>query len=33
MEDSIRRTMDYQSQAGIALAGFQRFNGDFVSVR
>lgn len=29
MEDSIRRTMDYQSQAGIALAGFHRFNGDF----
>ena len=30
MEDSIRRTMDYQSQVGIALAGFHRFNGDFV---
>ena len=30
MEDSIRRTMDYQSQAGIALAGFHRINGDFV---
>ena len=30
MEDSIRRTMDYQSQARIALAGFHRFNGDFV---
>src|SRR6202140_366045 len=24
MEDSIRRTMDYQNQAGIALAGFHR---------
>ena len=30
LEDAIRRTMDYQSQAGIALAGFHRFNGDFV---
>ena len=30
MENSIRRTMDYQSQAGIALAGFHRINGDFV---
>ncbi len=30
MEDSIRRTIDYQTQAGIALAGFHRFNGDFV---
>jgi RimJ/RimL family protein N-acetyltransferase len=30
MEASIRRTMDYQSQPGIALAGFHRFNGDFV---
>ena len=30
MEDSIRRTMDYQSQAGIALAGFHRITGDFV---
>jgi RimJ/RimL family protein N-acetyltransferase len=30
MEDSIRRAMDYQSQAGIALAGFHRINGDFV---
>ena len=30
MEVSIRRTMDYQSQAGIALAGFHRVNGDFV---
>src|SRR5437899_12922739 len=28
--NSIRRTMDYQSQAGIALAGFHRINGDFV---
>ena len=30
MEDSIRRTMDYQNQAGITLAGFHRINGDFV---
>ena len=30
MEQSIRRTMDYQRQAGIALAGFHRMNGDFV---
>jgi len=30
MEDSIRRMMDYQNQAGIALAGFHRSNGDFV---
>ena len=30
MEDSIRRTMNYQNQAGIALAGFHRINGDFV---
>ena len=30
MEDSIRRTMDYENQAGIALAGFHRTNGDFV---
>ena len=30
MEDSIRRVMDYQNQAGIALAGFHRINGDFV---
>ena len=30
MEDSIRRTMDYQNQLGIALAGFHRINGDFV---
>ena len=29
-ENSIRRNMDYQSQAGIALAGFHRINGDFV---
>jgi ribosomal-protein-serine acetyltransferase len=29
-EDSIRQTMDYQSQAGIALAGFHRINRDFV---
>ena len=30
MEDSIRRVMDYQNQAGIALAGFHRINGDFI---
>lgn len=30
MEDSIRRVMDYQTQTGIALAGFHRINGDFV---
>jgi RimJ/RimL family protein N-acetyltransferase len=30
MEDSIRRAMDYQNQAGIALAGFHRINGNFV---
>lgn len=30
MEDSIRRVMDYQNQAGIAFAGFHRINGDFV---
>src|SRR5947209_2585293 len=30
LEQSIRRTMDYQSQAGIALAGFHKINGDFV---
>ena len=30
MEESIRRVMDYQKQAGIALAGFHRMNGDFV---
>jgi RimJ/RimL family protein N-acetyltransferase len=30
MEDSIRRGMDYQNQAGIPLAGFHRINGDFV---
>jgi RimJ/RimL family protein N-acetyltransferase len=30
LENSIRRTMDYQGQAGIALAGFHRINGDFV---
>jgi RimJ/RimL family protein N-acetyltransferase len=29
-ENSIRQTMDYQSQAGIALAGFHRIKGDFV---
>jgi RimJ/RimL family protein N-acetyltransferase len=30
MENSIRGTMDYQSQAGIALAGFHRIDGDFI---
>jgi ribosomal-protein-serine acetyltransferase len=30
MEDSIRRVMDYQNQAGIALAGFHRINRNFV---
>jgi len=30
LEQSIRRTMDYQSQEGIALAGFHRISGDFV---
>jgi RimJ/RimL family protein N-acetyltransferase len=30
LEQSIRRTMDYQSQIGIALAGFHKINGDFV---
>ena len=30
MEDFIRRTMDYQSQAGIAVAGFHWITGDFV---
>ena len=30
LEHSIRRTMNFQSQAGIALAGFHRINGDFV---
>ena len=30
MEQSIRRVMDFQSQAGIALAGFHKINGDFV---
>lgn len=30
MEDSIRRVLDYQNRAGIALAGFHRMNGDFV---
>jgi RimJ/RimL family protein N-acetyltransferase len=29
MEDSIRRVTDYQSEVGIALAGFHRINGDF----
>jgi ribosomal-protein-serine acetyltransferase len=30
MEQSIRRVMDYESQVGVALAGFHRTNGDFV---
>jgi ribosomal-protein-serine acetyltransferase len=30
MENSIRRTMEYQNQPGIALAGFHRMHGDFV---
>jgi len=30
LEKSIRRTLDYQSQTGISLAGFHRLNGDFV---
>jgi ribosomal-protein-serine acetyltransferase len=30
MEASIRRVMNYENQAGIALAGFHRINGDFV---
>jgi RimJ/RimL family protein N-acetyltransferase len=30
LERSIRRTLDFQSQAGIALAGFHRTSGDFV---
>jgi RimJ/RimL family protein N-acetyltransferase len=30
MEQSIRRVTDFQAQAGIALAGFARTNGDFV---
>jgi RimJ/RimL family protein N-acetyltransferase len=30
MEESIRRTLDYQSQTGIALAAFHRINGDFI---
>jgi ribosomal-protein-serine acetyltransferase len=30
MERSIRRAMDYQSGAGIQLAGFHRINADFV---
>jgi RimJ/RimL family protein N-acetyltransferase len=30
LENSIRRVMNYQSQAGIALAGFHRISGDFV---
>ena len=30
LEQSIRQTMDFQTQAGIALAGFHRVNGEFV---
>jgi len=30
LEHSIRRTMNFQSQASIALAGLHRINGDFV---
>jgi len=30
MEQAIRRAMNYQSQAGIQLAGFHRINEDFV---
>src|SRR5580704_15248425 len=30
LEHSIRRAMNFQSQAGTALAGFHRINGDFV---
>jgi len=30
LERSIRRVMNFQSQSGIALAGFHKFNGDFV---
>jgi ribosomal-protein-serine acetyltransferase len=30
MEHAIRRTMDYQAQPGIALAGFHRFTREFV---
>lgn len=30
LEQSIRRSADFQSQAGIALAGFHRLNGEFV---
>ncbi len=30
LEQSIRRSADFQSQAGIALAGFHRVNGEFV---
>jgi RimJ/RimL family protein N-acetyltransferase len=30
LEQSIRQTMDFQNQAGIALAGFHRVNGEFV---
>jgi ribosomal-protein-serine acetyltransferase len=30
LEQSIRQTMNFQSQAGIALAGFHRSKGDFV---
>ncbi|HEX4166726.1 MAG TPA: GNAT family protein [Bryobacteraceae bacterium] len=30
LEHSIRRSTDFQTQAGIALAGFHRVNGEFV---
>jgi hypothetical protein len=30
LEHSIRRPMEFQSKAGIALAGFNRVNGEFV---
>ena len=30
LEQSVRQVMDYQSQAGIALAGFHRISRDFV---
>jgi hypothetical protein len=33
LEHSIRRTMDFQSQAGIALAGFHKVNGSSSSER
>src|SRR5437764_3415041 len=30
LEESIRGTLGYQREAGIALAGFHKLNGDFV---